>query len=374
MTPHGSKLKPLPWLAEPKHAARAPSAHLRMLAAATALLASALQVGCQSGGTGGQMFNRRSTMPAGLSSAALRRIAADKLDVVPMTDSVGQKGFLLSAGPYRIFTDIKNPLQQRLIMRVLTHALCRFRALIPSARLHPPLRGYIFAHRRQWAIFTRNMMPTVAPYALHPMVYGYDHKGVFALHRTSVPTMLSVLAHEAWLQFSYVSLKDHLPAWMDEGLAAQFEAVCWRHGKPKFIATLNYPRWLALRAVCRAGDFIPLHIFTRMDAGAAIATGPRMTEIYYAQLWSMMLFITQHDGWGVIKRALHSSEMGRLTPVMLKAGLSPYDLSHETTRWNMVAGPIYFHRFISRHGRKFAAQYHAFARSLAAHWPPRIAH
>ena len=346
--------------------------HLRTLAAATALLASALQAGCQSGGAGRQALDNRSAMPAGLSSAALRRIAADKLDVTPMTDSIGQRGFRLSAGPYQIFTDIKNPIQQRLIMRVLKHALRRFQSLLPSARLRPPLKGYIFAHRRQWAIFTRNMMPTVAPYALHPMVYGYDHKGVFALHRTSVPTMLSVAAHEAWLQFSYVSLKDHLPAWMDEGLAAQFEAVCWRHGKPKFIAALNYPRWLALRAVCRANDFIPLHIFTRMDAGAAINTGPQMTEIYYAQLWSLMLFITHHDGWGVIKRALHSSEMGQLTPLMLKAGLSPYDLSHETTRWNMVAGPIYFHHFISRHPRKFAAQYHTFARRLAAHWPPII--
>ena len=312
-------------------------------------------------------------MPAGLSSAALHRIADDKLDVIPMTDSVGQKGFLLSAGPYQIFTDIKNPLQQRLIMLVLMHALHRFYALLPSAHLRPPLKGYIFAHRPQWALFTKHIMRNLAPYALKPVVYGYDCKGVFALYRTDVPEMLSVAAHEAWLQFSYVSLKNHLPAWMDEGLAAQFEAVCWRHGKPQFIPALNYPRWLALRAVCRAGDFIPLHIFTRMDAGAAVTTGPQMTEIYYAQLWSLMLFITQHDGWGVIKRALHSSEMGRLTPVMLKAGLSPYDLFHETTRWNLVAGPIYFHHFISRHRRKFAAQYHAFARSLAAHWPPRIA-
>ncbi|MGC8560780.1 MAG: hypothetical protein ACP5O1_08890 [Phycisphaerae bacterium] len=360
--------------AEQKNSAAARLGHLWRLAAAAALLAGALQAGCQSGGVGGQALNNGSVMPSGLSSAALRRIAARKLDVEPTTDGIGQKGFLLSVGPYRIFTDIKNPIQQRLIMRVLKHALRRFESLLPSAHPRPPLKGYIFAHRRQWAIFTRKMMPNVAPYAIKPVVYGYDRKGVFALHRTSVAEMLSVLAHEAWLQFSYVSLKDHLPAWMDEGLAAQFEAVCWRHGKPKFIAPLNYPRWLALRAVCQAGDFIPLHIFTRMDAGAAVTTGPQMTEIYYAQLWSLMLFITHHDGWGIMKRALRSSEMGRLTPVMLKAGLSEYDLAHETTRWNMVAGPIYFHHFISPHPRQFAAQYRAFARRLAAHWPPKLSH
>lgn len=335
-----------------------------------ALAAASVTAGCQWNGADGGMSSARGRVPAGLSAAAIHRIASTPLRVAPAVDSIGQKGSLLTSGPYRIFTTIHNPLQQRLIMRVLAYAHRRFIGLLPAANDQRSLRGYIFAHREQWTAYTQAEMRTVAPYALKPTVLGYDRKGVFALYRTSVAEMLSVAAHEAWLQFSCVSLKNHLPAWMDEGLAAQFEAVCWRHGKPEFISTLNYPRWLALRSACRRQDLIPLHIFTRMDAGAAVAVGPRMTEIYYAQLWSFTLFIIQRDGWSTVRKALQSAADGQLTPSLLKAGLRPADLARETTQWNMVAGPIFLKRFFTRHPRLFFKQYRTFAGRLASQWPP----
>lgn len=310
--------------------------------------------------------------PAGLSPAALKRIGSVTLNVKQTHDSAGQAGYQITSGPYRIFTTIGQSMQQHLVALVLRDGWKQFHYLLPSVHPLGSLHGYIFAQHRQWANFTRRVMGKSAKYYVEQGVTGYDRGAFFALYRTTIPALLSVTAHEAWLQFSYVGLKDHLPAWMAEGLATQFEAVCWRHGKPYFDPALNYPRWVALRAVSRRGDFIPLHIFLRINAGAAVAAGPRMTEIYYAQLWSFMLFLTIHDGWPTIEHALRGAHRGALTPALLAAGLSPSDLAHETDRWNLIAGPLFFRHYFSQRPHHIFNEYRRFARRVAAHWPPRI--
>jgi hypothetical protein len=344
----------------------------RNIGALAALLGCTLLVSCQTRSPWIANGYDASNLPAGLSSSAIDHIAAMSLQVRPAVDAAGQRGYLLASGPYRIFTTVRSALQQRLIALVLREGWEQFNRLLPSARPRLPLHGYIFARRHQWMVFTRYTLQASATYYDAPGIMGYDHDGVFALFRTTVPMMLSVAAHEAWLQFSYVSLKDHLPAWMDEGLATQFEAVCWQHGRPVFRMALNYPRWLAVRAMCRNDRFIPLHIFTRISAGAAVASGPRMTEIYYGELWSFMLFLTAHDGWATIQRVLRSARGGSVTPALLSAGLTPEDLRRQSVRWNLIAGPLFFHRFISPHTNQTFSEYKHFARKLSAHWPPRI--
>ncbi len=336
------------------------------------LLACTCLAGCQSHLSTTPSAYRASGYPVGISPAALKRIDRTAIDVKPSNDGAGQTGYQIVSGPYHIFTTIGNSTQQHLVALVLREEWRQFHRLLPSVHPLKPLRGYLFAHQRQWAVFTRQMMGKSARYYVEPGVNGYDRGAIFALYRTTIPVLLSVTAHEAWHQFSYVGLKDHLPAWMDEGLATQFETVCWRHGKPYFDSALNYPRWLALRAVCRRGEFIPLHIFLRISAGAALAAGPRMTEIYYAQVWSFMLFLTIHDGWHTINRALRSAHGGALTPALLAAGLSPSDLSHETARWNVIAGPLFFRRYFTRHPHHIFNEYRRFAGRVAAQWPPRI--
>ena len=336
------------------------------------LFACTWLVGCQSHLSTTPPAYSDSGYPAGLSSAALKHIDSIAIDVKRANDNAGQAGYEIVSGPYRIFTTIGNSTQQHLIALVLRDEWRQFHYLLPSVHPLEPLRGYLFAHHRQWANFTRQVMGKSAGYYVEPGVNGYDRGVMFALYLTTIPALLSVMAHEAWHQFSYVGLKDHLPAWMDEGLATQFEAVCWRHGKPYFDSALNYPRWLALRAVCRRGEFIPLHIFLRISAGAALAAGPRMTQSYYAQVWSFMLFLTIHDGWHTIKQAVRSAHRGALTSALLAAGLSESDLTHETGRWNLIAGPLFFRCYFAQHPKYIFNEYRRFARRVAAHWPPRI--
>ncbi len=367
------KLRPRPLQPEPEHCLPVSiGLHRWNRYRVLLLLGCALLAGCQSHFPMGGDGQRSLDIPAGLSGADVRHIDAEPLNVKPAIDVAGQRGYLITTGPYRIFTTIKSSMQQHLIARVLRAGWMQFKKLLPSACPHQPFYGYIFTHRRQWATFTRHVMGKLAKYYVAPGVNGYDHDAIFALYGNTVPLMLSVAAHEAWLQFSYASLKDHLPAWMDEGLATQFEAIGWRHGRPVFEPALNYPRWLALRMVCRSGQFIPLHIFTRISAGVAVAAGPRMTEIYYAQLWSFMLFLTMHDGWPAINRALRWAQRGRLTAALRAAGLSPSDLRNETARWNLVAGPLFFQRFMERHDQHIFTEYRQFAEQIAAHWPPRM--
>lgn len=308
-----------------------------------------------------------SRWPAGLSARAIDRVGQLKLNLRPWRAG---PGVVITSRHYQIFTTVRNPIEQRLILLVLETEYAQFKKLVPEAAPKLPLYGFIFAHRRQWARFTARHLAGRAGAYLHADVAGYDDGAVFALFRTTVAEMLSVTAHEAWHQFSFVSLRDHLPAWLDEGLATQFETISWQRGQPHFISALNYPRWQALQRVCRRREFIAFPTFTRLEAGEVVAAGPVVTRAYYAEVWSLMLFLIDHYGRPKIATILHAACKGSLTAALLRTGLTAGQLHAETIHWNEIAGPLFFRKFITADPAKLFPEYKIFARQLVAAFPP----
>ncbi len=307
--------------------------------------------------------------PTGLNATQRRQLAAAPL-LVRAWPHGPRDGAIIQNDYYHVYTTIQNPLQRRLIIRVLDAAYARFLRLVPDARPPRPLVGYVFRNRRQWARFTRKTTGGMASLYLRIRAGGYERTGVFVLWRTTVPEALSVLAHEAWHQLSFTALKNHLPAWLDEGLATQNEAMQWRDGRPRFTPWRNQPRWLALRFAMANRRLLPLKELVVTQAGDVIVQSSTDIQTYYAEVWSLMLYLEHSRYRGDLLGLLEAARRGKLTAFLDHTGLTPRQIADESVRWNSLAGIILLRVFFSEHISRMQRRYLAFIRRLTRSWPP----
>jgi len=270
---------------------------------------------------------------------------------------------------YRIYTTIDNPVQQRLMARVLEADYARFIRLLPGAAPKLPLVGYVFRNRSQWARYTRQTAGSHASIYLHIEAGGYERNGVFAAYRSNVAEILSVVAHEAWHQFSFLALKDHLPAWLDEGLATQCEAMRWRHGYPIFTPWLNAPRWEMLRTAIEQRRLLPLRVLAGTQAGSVVMHNGAYIRAYYAEVWSFMLFLEHSRYRPKLLELLTMAQKGQLNNLLTRSALTSADKHNLTLRWNRVAGETYLRHFFTSH-YSLKRRYVAFIDRLVKSWPP----
>ena len=298
-----------------------------------------------------------------------RQIAARPLIVRPWTTGPTQ-GVVLCSRHYRVYTTIRDSLQRRLMLQVLEAAHAHFMRLVAGTGRTKPLIGYVFRNRRQWAAFTHRTAGRATTIYMHIESGGYERRGVFVVWRTTLPEVLSVIAHEAWHQLSFMALKDHLPAWLDEGLATQNEAITWRQGQPHFTPFRNAARWSVLRLALAQRRLIPLQVLVHTQAGAVILESSSDVQIYYAEVWSLMLYLTHSRYRGALLKLLQAAQRGQLTPLLLRAGLTRQEIRGLTVRWNRRAGPLLFRTYFSPHFAPLQHRYLAFIRRLTSRWPP----
>ena len=307
--------------------------------------------------------------PRGLTSKSRAQLLQTPLKIKPWNDA-DEPGVMIQTRHYNIYTTLRNPLQRVLCARVVEAAWRRFAALVPQARVHSPLVGYIFRNRQEWAAHVRATAGSLAAVYLHIRQGGYEQNGQFAIWRTGVNEMLSVLAHECWHQLSFRTLKNHLPAWLDEGLATQNETFYWSDGQPVFTPWRNRPRWDALQAAYEHGQLLPLDTLTRTQAGDVIMQSATVIRAYYAEVWSFMLFLKHSRYHSRLMSLLHEARAGKLNHLLTGSGLSPRDIALQTIRWNSIAGPIFLRDCISRHPAQLRQRYLKFVKTLLAKWPP----
>lgn len=307
--------------------------------------------------------------PRGLSPASRAHLLKEPLITQPWNDA-GRPGVIIQTRHYRIYTTLQNPLQRVLCARVAEAAWRRFAALVPGTRVSSPLVGYIFRNRREWAAHVHATAGPLATVYLHIQQGGYEQSGQFVIWRTGLNEMLSVLAHECWHQLSFRSLQNHLPAWLDEGLATQNETFYWHHGQPIFTPWRNRPRWDALQAAYEQGQLLPLDTLASTQAGAVIMQSAPVVRAYYAEVWSFMLFLKHSRYRSRLLALLDDAHLGKLNRLLAGSGLSRRDIALQTIRWNSIAGPIFLHDCISRHPAKLRQRYLKFVQRMLAKWPP----
>lgn len=286
-------------------------------------------------------------------------------------------GVQITSEHYNVFTTIDDPLYQRMLMKVLEADRARFDKLVPGAKVTSATGGglecYVFGDRRQWEFFTKKRMPLNAEVYLRISAGGYSESGVFAGYDLGRERTLSVIAHEAWHQYSYFAFKDKLPSFLEEGLATQNETIEWDGATPRFTPEKNLSRYRALREAITGNRLWSLEELSTSHAGQAIKKQGRDVDAYYAQVWSFVLFLKQSPTYrpkflDMIKRA----HEGQLHQVLRGQPLSGNDFARCSERWNTLAGRFYLRAFISSDVPGLEKEYRAYISDLVRSWPPKV--
>jgi hypothetical protein len=245
-------------------------------------------------------------------------------------------------------------------------ALERYQELIPPARKqNERMIVYVFANRPQWADFTRLFV-----HPIHANTYLHLHAGGYMDHQRRTVVMwdlgrdrtLGLLAHECLHQYLACCFPEDVPAWLNEGLACQWECFDLQGKQPVFNPQMNYVRRNNLRlAIADQDGQIDLPQLLAMNSGHAVRkTGP-MVRYYYAQVWSVVLFLRQ----GHIKEYKQGFQK-LLTEVgteRMKAAVRAYRAANPQAS-KLSDGEVVFRHYITEDLALFSKHYHDFARSL----------
>jgi len=204
------------------------------------------------------------------------------------------EGRIIETPHYRIYTTVQDALLLEKLPILLETAYQQYLAFLPQAQAdEEPLVVYLFGRRSEWETYTRENMGPLAEKYLKIRAGGYSHNGISVAYLLDRYSTFGVLAHEGFHQFASSRLVHRIPAWMEEGLACNFEAHFWRAGKPDFAPDLNEFRIKALQQALRRDSLFPLSEVLAMDAGQAVARPAEKTATFYAQSWALTRFLQE---------------------------------------------------------------------------------
>ena len=236
--------------------------------------------------------------------------------------------------------------------------------LMPSPLvLERKLDVYLFQRRWEWERFTEQFNPERAGVYKRIRSGGYSERGITVSHYSSPRAALSVLAHEGLHQYLALTRGETVPPWLNEGLAAYFEAfdVDSETNRPTFKPETNYLRTGSLREALAAHSLIPLERILATHAGLEIQERVAHVRSYYAQVWSLVLFLnrtdqdnTYRDGFVQLLREAGTEAMDRRARAFLAAD----------PEGRMSYGEAVFRAYITDDLSTFQTRYEAYLHKL----------
>jgi hypothetical protein len=224
---------------------------------------------------------------------------------------------------------------------------------------------YLFEDRDQWVAFTLSNFPANAETYLHILSGGYTDESsatavAFDVHRDHT---LSLLGHEGLHQYFARHLPERIPAWVNEGLATQFEAFELNDMHPNFTPRRNYARLVALSELVGKKDgLIPLPELLRMNAGEAIRGIRYGSRAYYAQVWSLIVFMSQGP-CPVEYNQGYQRLLADLGTQRMHAAISAQRVTTENGD-KISDGELLFRHYIAEDLKQAEAEYREFALAL----------
>ena len=204
----------------------------------------------------------------------------------------GTTGSEMTSDHYVIYTTCKHKPFVQALPGFLETCYDAYVELLPAETMTTvPLPTYLFQHRGQWERFTREFSPGRAKTYMRIRRGGYTERGVTVSHYSTQRSSLSILAHEGLHQFLSATGRDRIPAWINEGLACYFESFDLASNRPTFDPRNNTLRTPALREALSTESLIPLRHVLATNAGLAVHQKSQHVYSYYAQEWSLILFL-----------------------------------------------------------------------------------
>jgi len=166
---------------------------------------------------------------------------------------------------------------------------------------------YLFQTREQWELFGEVF--TGSNWQTYKQIEkgAYYANGACVAYNIGRMDTFAVIAHEGWHQFSHRHFKYQLPAWLDEGLAMQFEGFKRVGNKYVFSPSINTIRLNGLKNSFEQGHKPrlanilaenPAAIFDREQENKA-----EFINAYYSRVYALIRFLDEH-GAGVYRPQL----------------------------------------------------------------------
>lgn len=267
-------------------------------------------------------------------------------------------GLQITTQHYEIYTTVQDPLILRQMPMLLESAFRKYVQPVNSeVELEERLVIYFFETRGQWDDFTRHWAGRDAGMYLQIQSGAYYLNGACVSYHIGRDADFSVLAHEGWHQFGTELFAYRLPAWLDEGLATNFEAQQWGRNTVDFVPRINGGRLWALREGLTRGEIFRLGELLELEPGGVLTHGGRLHGIedqpriatYYAQVYALVRFLREYDyGRYLLRyRALLEGGYNGSWPLSEADGLEARQRDRNPTRgWNRRVGPLVFERYI----------------------------
>ena len=221
---------------------------------------------------------------------------------------------------YRIFVTTRNAALRQNLPGFMEAAYSHYVELTGLPRANGPQRLdlYVLADRQQWAhLTTHHFGEQQSKVYLQLEAGGYMSDGVCVLWDIRVVPTLSVASHEGLHQFFHHRLKDRIPMWAEEGLCSNAEGFELLGNAVRFTPADNPSRFITLRNTLGNGHWTPLEKLLPMDAGDAISRHPSKAIGYYAQVWSLILFIRSTPAYREgFQQMLRDAQDGKLVTAL----------------------------------------------------------
>lgn len=288
-------------------------------------------------------------------------------------------GLTITTQHYQIHTTVQDSLILRQVPVFLESAFRSYKEIVGKAPQQKNLLVvFFFQTRSQWEDFTRLWTGTLAPAYLKNPAGAYYFKNACVAYHITRRSNFSILAHEGWHQFSDELFQFRLPAWLDEGIATNFEAYKWKNGRVEFHPKYNGSRIHALAQTLAQGQMISLADLLVLDAGRILShtqldpTNPKVDSritAYYAQLYALARFLREAN-YGrylpAFRSMLSDAGYGRW-PLNKASRAEALQRDRNPTRlWNAKVGRLIFQTYISHNLNEIEPAYRAFCRKIVS--------
>lgn len=211
-------------------------------------------------------------------------------------DFRGVKGEILRTPHYRVYTTERDSILKTRLTESLELALTQYRTAItelpaPTTRLDV----YLMDDRHQWETVTKLLMGEHAEKLLRIPSGGYASRSIGVYYDIGLYGTIAIAAHEGWHQYTQQVFKNHLPIWLEEGIASFMEGHRWNGRTPEFRPWANLERFDQLRKAHADGRLLSLEDLLSTDPKTLFAGQSTGALDYYAQVWALVHFLREGE-------------------------------------------------------------------------------
>ena len=208
----------------------------------------------------------------------------------------GQKGRAYFSTHYRILTTMSRTFVADRLTLFAEASLARFGSTFASLPDAPAgMEIFILKSRPQWRQFVAESLGKAGINRYDAIERGgFTERGRSVIWDIGVHDTFAILAHEGWHQYNQSTIRQPLPTWLDEGIAAWAEGFRWNPdapGEPEFLPWANIERFDQLRRAQTAGKSMSLEKILTDRPQDLIKVSSSKTLTYYAQCWALVHFI-----------------------------------------------------------------------------------